>query len=308
MPKIKNTRKNLRYHWSVTTSLPVKDRTPDKISEFKLKYDDLKTKYNKYFDKFIFQLEMTENNNYHYQGYGHSKIGYNNAEIFASQSKDLASHLSLASANGIQQLKDYCMKPERISGPFGDQEFDRVYALRYKPVDLVLRPFQEELKNYLLAPNADDRKIMVVVDPEGGSGKSKFAKYMYDHKVFLIEYSNTEKAKNAAADELPALGCIVDMSRCKPKDVSNGDIYAALESIKNGYFRSTFRQNRMVIVNPPNMVIFTNHKPDLSSLSADKWDLKLIDRSNWTLHNFTSEIYNRQLTIYKLKQQRLNLV
>jgi len=236
---------------------------------------------NTIFDKWIYQLENTrdaERNNYHYQGFGHLKQKRRPASI-----KSLAISLngqlngiemSAASTAGIQALKSYVLKNDtRVRGPYSD-------GSTYIGDDLIVRlyPWQEEIKTQLAA-RPDDRTINVVVDGRGNTGKSAFCKYMcFHHKVPVLGWGKTGDLLHLVSKMPNRHAYIFDLSRTKPQDWGRDDISSAMEGIKNGLFMNTKYECSQVVMKTPHLWVFTNHVPNLSSMSRDRWKI-------WRIHN-----------------------
>ena len=65
--------------------------------------------------------------------------------------------------------------------------------------------------------------------------------------------------------------------------------YEGLENIKDMLFYSGKYEGGMVVGNSPHLLVFANEAPDLSRLSADRWNIK--------------NIRNKKLVDYKPKQE-----
>lgn len=63
-----------------------------------------------------------------------------------------------------------------------------------------------------------------------------------------------------------------DLARQKEDIVA----YDVMENFKNGYFLSTKYQVRRVKFNIPHVVVFSNFRPDMTKLSEDRWDIRVI--------------------------------
>jgi len=134
----------------------------------------------------------------------------------------------------------------------------------------------------------NDRKLIVIVDPEGGKGKTSMAmKTLQDRIDFL--YLTSGKSSNMASiirdhckpepdakgnpqPALPLTGCFIDITR--DDGMSGRDIvyYKLVEQFLNGMVMSEKYRSTMVQFNNfPQVVIFTNYEPDLRRLSADRW-------------------------------------
>lgn len=228
------------------------------------------------FDKWIYQLENTVNNgrnNFHYQGFGHlkQKRRPDSVKSLAISLNGLVSgiEMSTASTAGITALQHYVLKANsRVRGPFHD-------GSTYIGEDLIVKlyPWQEEIKNSI-SNRPDPRTINVVIDEVGNTGKSAFCKYMcWHHKIPVLGWGRTGDLLHFVSKLPNKPAYIFDLSRSKPQDWGKDDIAAAMEGIKNGLFINTKYECSQVIMKTPHIWIFTNHVPNIQSMSRDRWRL-----------------------------------
>lgn len=84
---------------------------------------------------------------------------------------------------------------------------------------------------------SDSREIIHLIDREGCTGKSKFAKkIVFDHPydVGVITYGTTSQINSSIVNLGPKKLYIIDLTRAKCKTDSERDLIAGLESGKNG--------------------------------------------------------------------------
>lgn len=130
-----------------------------------------------------------------------------------------------------------------------------------------LRPWQEALRVKLTGP-VDSRKVLWFTDFTGGQGKTEFAKWA----VVNLQAHIVHNAKTAdIAYGLPTDPRIVifDYTRSMEGHVN----YGILEAVKNGMVFSSKYESRMKCFTKPHVVVFSNFEPDLTKLSADRWDV-----------------------------------
>lgn len=177
--------------------------------------------------------------------------------------------MSAASTAGISALQTYVLKSEsRVRGPYHD-------GSTYVGEDLIvhLYPWQDEIKT-AIAGRPDPRTINVVIDEKGNTGKSAFCKYMaWHHKIPVLGWGRTGDLLNLVSKMPNRQAYIFDLSRSKPQDWGKDDIAAAMEGIKNGLFINTKYECAQVIMKTPHVWVFTNHLPNISSMSRDRWRL-----------------------------------
>lgn len=175
---------------------------------------------------------------------------------------------------GKHALKGYCMKATtRISGPWADRN---IYMGQDLPTELY--PWQTRIVNDLDKPVT--RKINWYYDDSGGRGKSTLSKWLYFHKgIITLTFGNAGDLLNLVSKFPGKPGYIFDLSRTKGGKSSMAEIYQSMESIANGYFINTKYECDVVCFNSPHVIVFSNHLPDKSKLSADRWNI--IDMAKW---------------------------
>lgn len=135
-----------------------------------------------------------------------------------------------------------------------------------------LKPWQQEVVR--LSKEWDTRSIYVIVDKQGGIGKSTLAAYMDVHGLGLeIPFANDYRDIMRMVMDMPSSNCyIIDMPRALKKEKLY-QMWSAIESVKNGYVfddRYTFKRKRF---DCPQIFVYTNTEPDISLLSRDRWKI-----------------------------------
>jgi len=219
--------------------------------------------------KWVFQLEKgSETGKLHFQGRISLKVKTRDAG-------KLNLGIGHVSATHDKDNDFYVTKIEtRVEGPWSDKD-----VVCYIPRDVgkitELRPWQKQLLSIITA--YEERKVTVVIDPVGCSGKSTFVRWCMCHKFGqIIPMANDYKDLLRVVMDAPKSPCyFVDMPRAMRKEKLY-QFYSAVETIKGGYAfddRYSFKQE---LFDPPNVVIFTNSMPDLQLLTRDRWQLFLL--------------------------------
>ncbi len=121
----------------------------------------------------------------------------------------------------------------------------------------------------------DPRKIYWYHDEKGGAGKSSFAKYLWwNHGHLTLTFADAKDLLNLVYKKQGLRAYLFDLSRTKGGKSSMSDIYQALESVKNGYFVNAKYETGVACYAIPHVVVFSNHLPDMSALSADRWVIR----------------------------------
>lgn len=182
---------------------------------------------------------------------------------------------------GKEALMKYCMKEQsRVMGPWADheiylgQDLLKIFGSLSNPN---WYPWQKQVHDEIMLEDPDDRSINWVCDMAGHRGKSKFVKLMgYKFDVPFITYSDTKDAINLITKEPAKRGYLFDLSRTKPQLFSKDDLYATMESVKNGMLINTKFKTGRYYFNPPHVWVFSNEPPDMKKMSMDRWKLWLI--------------------------------
>lgn len=235
-------------------------------------------------DKWIYQLEnsresINPEHNLHYQMFFHvpEKVRVSALAKVAKDSEFRGIHFSAASSCGVQSLKEYCMKTEtRVAGPWADKE-------TYLGADLInLEQFTPPQKKLWMYLNLCDpvkhskRTIIWVVDKQGGSGKSAFKKYCTFHKKWPgFSYASSKDILFIVSQFPGKRVYFFNLSKTRTADVSENELYCALEAIKDGDFTSTKFKPKNVLMNPCHVVVFANHFPRGELLTRER--LKVIE-------------------------------
>lgn len=140
---------------------------------------------------------------------------------------------------------------------------------------ICLRYWQNQCQDYLMAQ--DDRKILFIVDYEGGCGKSTMAKYlMAEHNAFLCNGGKSADlglaALNHGMDENKIV--VFDMARCNDVDYFPWNF---MEQLKNGYYISPKYVSRKVECESQKIVVFMNELPPIK-FSLDRYEVYTVEK------------------------------
>lgn len=280
---------NFAIRWSIP-----KDQDKDWALEMRPKFQEL-LEYSLGADKWLYQLEDSwleksedekleiqkehpeTSHNLHYQGYVHIEKKVRTSTLFKKVNEIemfKGMYIAPASNNGIYALRNYCIKPKsRVDGPWADQEV-------YLGADLItpnqMTPAQKNLLQYLLTqdPNSSHRKILWIHDPLGGAGKSAFKKYcQFHYKWKGFSYATAKDILFLVAKFPNQRVYFFNLSKTRSKDVSEEELYAALESIKDGDFISTKYEPKTVLMNRCHVVVFANHVPNDKRLTRGRIEI-----------------------------------
>lgn len=141
--------------------------------------------------------------------------------------------------------------------------------------DIELRDWQRDAMARLEVQ--DDRKVLVVVDEEGGKGKTTLADYIELRRGGWAcgqgKHADLAHAWGKYGDRAACKFVAVDLTRCV-----NQDFYpwAFIEDLKNGKCFSGKYNSQKFRFPKQKVIVFMNQYPDKSKLSADRWDVLIL--------------------------------
>lgn len=164
----------------------------------------------------------------------------------------------------------YVLKEDtRIDGPWNEEDKAR-YIPRQVRECPNLRPFQQHIVDSV--EDWDTRTINVVYCQSGNNGKSILSSYLRAHNLArVLPMVNDYKDLLRIVCDLPTSRCyVVDMPRAIKKDKIY-QLYAALETIKDGYAYDDRYNFKEKVFDCPVIWVFTNAEPEYSLMSRDRW-------------------------------------
>ncbi len=133
-----------------------------------------------------------------------------------------------------------------------------------------LRMWQHRV-NSIVNAEADDRKIVFVIDPDGNSGKSWLTRYWFSNR------GGTQFLSIAKRDDLAHT---IDVSNdLFVFDIPRGSLhmlqYGVLEQLKNRMIFSPKYNSCHKIIRSKSVhvVVFTNEEPDMNALTSDRYKI-----------------------------------
>lgn len=141
--------------------------------------------------------------------------------------------------------------------------------------DIVWRPWQKEILEKLTLPPVP-RKIDWYWETTGNTGKTFLSKYIGCTQDIILCEGKKENIFNQVnmaieAKKTPRI-ILIDIPRSSLNYVN----YAVLEKLKDGFIYSGKYEGGQCIIPTPHIICFANEEPNISSLSADRWNIKNI--------------------------------
>lgn len=251
------------YHFSFRWSVEHTD-----VNQAKL-YKHFKRHAN--IDKFIFQAEDTTDNP-HYQGWFHTLVKKRPKQLAITWNADFpGNNVQAASQNGKEALQQYAMKNDtRVAGPWADHA---VYLGQDLWPEHQQPAWQKSLTELIKQPPGD-RKMMWIYDPVGNNGKTKYAKTLtYRYDAIPLGYGDSNNVLNLVSKFPGKRVYVWNLTRAKPAQLSELDLYAAMESVKDGFFINLKYETGVCMFLPPHVVVMANHFPKFEHMSLDRWSI-----------------------------------
>lgn len=180
-----------------------------------------------------------------------------------------------AAADGLGSF--YAMKPEgRVAGPWTDKD-PLIYRDPMYDIADHLLPWQKMVIERLATQ--DNRKILIVVDPVGNSGKTVLAHHLvqYHDGKFIPPFCQSGDEILQFTHGLCKSGemytIIIDIPRAALHERLAPRLFSAFETIKSGYLYEKRYRAQVKYIKPPKIVCFTNVLPDQALLTGDRWDI-----------------------------------
>lgn len=266
----------------------------------------------KLFKHYTFQLEIApdaqDRIGYHWQGRGslYKKKRKSELLVLINQLEELRGmEVSPTVTDNITGDSFYFLKEDTKAvehidvGPHSDKDKEIYIPRQYRGLLEKVYPWQETI----LASRFDFnfRKVDVVIDPGGNSGKSTVASLarlhfgcldlpmVSDHKELIQVVADILIAKQERDPGIVFIDCprSLDQKRLGPYMI-------AVEQIKKGYVCDTRYSFREWDFDSPRVWLFVNHHIDMDALSADRYNLWGIDQQLKILkpYVFVAPIFN----------------
>lgn len=226
--------------------------------------------------KFMFQLEESAGNHWHFQGALDSQAGWQwskeNNQIAKSFSHFLPG-MELSAAKDYAACVRYGSKtkdPTYRLGPWDqngsvipEEEFDE----KSLPVESL--PWQQQIIEFW-PTKPDNRTVFWNADVAGCQGRSTLAKLLAVKKLaFIVPYGTARDMSYQLYSNPTSRMYIFDLTRSLPKGDENA-IYAVIEQLKSGIIQSDKYEGGTKFINPPHIFVFSNKTAKKNALSGDR--------------------------------------
>lgn len=234
-------------------------------------------------EKYVFQLEKATS--LHYQGCCKTRIRKRKQTLLNEIITTLDIPRSMVTLEPMQgsweQAKAYCSKSDTsVSEPFTNEVVYTGSDVKFLEEEEKRFPWQQEVLSILLDKGetsikvADDRSILWIQDPKGGTGKSKLVKWLCLHhdNIIKISFGTSTQLRASIIAAGPRQLYFVDIPRTLGSDDSVHSLMSALEDLKNGFIVSSmYGKCQTLIMDPPHIVVFSNNDCPVTMMSSDRW-------------------------------------
>lgn len=253
-----------------------------------------------YCKKWGFQREISKTGYDHFQGRVslNEKLRLHQVVSLFHENNIVANIKNTSSASAkASMFYNYVTKEDtRYDGPWTDKNTTIKYIPRqYRGKENTLREWQQSVSDMFDNHKGDgfsDRKINVIYDKLGNSGKSTLAHLMRLHLggVVLPPVNDGEKLCQSCCNILmgkeirTSVPIFIDLPRAMDKSRLYG-IYSAIETILSGYVYDVRNKYKDWDFDTPFIWVCTNIEPDDDMLSKDRWNI-------WTIKDNKLVSYN----------------
>lgn len=244
--------------------------------------DEIKASLKQYCKKWTFQKEKGEKTGYlHYQGRVSLKLKTRKPPFWQKDCKWTPTSNENVDNNFYVSKED-----TRIGLTYSDTDKEVYIPRQFR--NIILYTWQKLVidSSYIF----NDRKIDLIYDPKGNSGKSTVAAICE-----LLHNGIDMPPINDFKELIATLCCILsdenqrspniiffDLPRALDKERLYG-LYSAIEQVKKGKVFDQRYHYKKWWFDSPRIWVFSNHLPDMAILSADRWNI-------WTINNETKNL------------------
>jgi hypothetical protein len=143
-------------------------------------------------------------------------------------------------------------------------------------------PWQRELYDKIFdeqnnIKQADDRKIVSIIDTDGKKGKSFFLKwlcYWYPKQFLKLGCGTASQLRSGVIRNGPKRAYFIDLPWTQGSDNRMCNLISMVEEVKNGHVVSTmYGRGGSLIMPNPHIFIFSNKPLKYNYRSSDRWDI-----------------------------------
>jgi len=196
----------------------------------------------------------------------------------------------------LEALRAYTAKTDTyVLGPFKstDHQPDGFETEKNEEAKMLIErtphPWQQSVLDWI--GQKDARKIYWIYDSGYNHGKSYLADYLEDYKDFTVFNQMKGNDVRAAVGMLPNDKCrrfLFDLPATKEVDISIRDLYAALETLKNGRLWATkgvLHKHARRVFKRPFVIVLSNSLPAWRAMDPERWVVYSINQIDLNLQH-----------------------
>ena len=293
-----------------------------KHAERLIEYQEVGTKLSQLAKKFVFQLEedsISKTRYFQIRLSAFKKATLNSFKnlcfkVFQLDKEDEYTLNITPTSSGVHTTANfnYVMKADtRISGPWTEADFLIKNTAPYIPIRFreqkELRTFQLEIvKPYV----NNNRMCNWIYDPVGCNGKSYIASLCeFQHNgIDLPPFKDATALMQVAYCQISATNertnfkIFIDIPRSVPADNLH-KIITCVENLKKGKLYDPRHNFKKYHIEPPEIYVFSNHKPLFNIMSTNRWRMMTInDKYEFEDYKPEDSLYEFQLKLFLEKQ------
>jgi len=226
---------------------------------------ELRMKLGQICKKYVFQEETGKEGTKHLQG-SISLI----KKMRLTEMKKINENIHWETTNNAKAADAYACKEDTRTGEIYTHEKTKLFKRTKSKFD-DLKPLK--CINDIVLQEPDNRTINWIWSNEGGVGKTSTAAYLQrNHEGVCVANGKGADIKMSVINhleenELDVL--IITVPRTAEGYVS----YSAIEEIKDGLIFSGKYEGGFANIEHPHVIVMANFMPDVSALSADRWNI-----------------------------------
>lgn len=182
--------------------------------------------------------------------------------------------LHVERSRDVHRSLQYCTNPEKRSGRL----YTKGFTVPSAALDLVPEDQFYQWQRQLLAELGQlphRRKVIWYYDQEGGCGKTELCRHIianYENALYLASAAGKDLIHMVAKQKKDPKIIIMNL----PRQAEGKFSYASVEAIKDGLLFSGKYEGSSRLFPRPHVVIFSNWYPDLTALTLDRWDIRVL--------------------------------
>jgi len=207
---------------------------------------------------YVFQEEIGDSGTPHLQGTLCLKTKQRRKEL-----QDINPKIHWEATKSVNASIAYCTKKDSAQGKIYYHGIEIPEDIDYEEP----RGWQLDVMR-IISSKPDKRTIHWYWERDGNVGKTTLCKYLVlKHDALMLTGKSNDMYHMLSKYPKKRKVIIIDVPRSS-QDYIN---YGAIEQIKNGLIFSGKYEGSQLVFNCPHVIVFANQKPDIKTMSEDRW-------------------------------------